>query len=119
MAMTLHQKLNIYFFRSHCLSHNTFSKMITQDFQNSFHAKKLKAKNLKLVLLHIHTINFLKQNKKKKKRRIKERRQDNAGKRKEQISATSNNSTNVFKKKKKKRHNVNKITFFNCYKKGY
>ena len=40
--------LNTHYFKSHCLSYNTFLKMQTQGFKDFFYSKKPKLKDFKL-----------------------------------------------------------------------
>ena len=105
--------------RGHRPSHNTSSKMQTQGSKDSFCPKKTKPKDLKSAPSRDNAAESSKKNNKKdKKKRFRGQRWKHTGERKEQTLATNVNTINVSKKKKKRR-DVNKITYFNCDKKGH
>ena len=104
---------------SHCLSHNTSSKVQTQGSKDLFRSKETKSKDPKSALSRDNTAESPKKdNRKDKKKRFRGQRREHIGERKKQTSATNINTTNILKKKKKRR-DISKITYFNYDKKGH
>lgn len=60
------KNLDVHCPRSHCLSHNIFSKMQTQGSKDSFCSEKPKNKNLKSVLVYDNMAELVKKEDKKK-----------------------------------------------------
>ena len=105
--------------RGYCSFHNTSSKVQTESSKDSFRPKKPKPKDIKSAPSRNYTLELPKKdNKKNKKKMFQGQRWEYTRERKKQTPAISVNTTNVLKKKKK-RYDVNRITCFNCNKKGH
>ena len=109
--------LDICYPKGHCLFNCTTSKMQTQGTTiKDSHLEKPKIKKAKLILSRAANANKPSEQarKEKKKKRHQERRD------KKQTLASTANATKVQKKKKKNQdRDVNKVTYYNCDKKGH